>query len=77
MLFWILVVLAGAIFWKSGSAKTKKAIVYTVAGLALVTFVHTAIQFNTWQNSSVLIQSESVSEGDMSDHKHEKQSYVP
>ncbi|WCF05952.1 hypothetical protein NDS46_16390 [Paenibacillus thiaminolyticus] len=76
MLFIILSVI-GIILWKTGNAKMRRAIAYTAMGLATAAFLYTASQFNTSQNNSVVVQSEGVIEGDINDHKHEKQQYVP
>lgn len=73
MLLLILIVIIGTILWKTGNAKMKKTLVFTVMGLSFIALMHTALQFNISQKSSVTVQSEGVTEGDINNHKHEKQ----
>lgn len=77
MLLFILVVIMVVILWKTGNAKMRKMIACTAMGLTFVAIVHTALQYNTSQNSSVKVKSEGVIERDINDYKHENQQYAP
>ena len=75
MIIIILLVVLG-MFLAKEYPKLRKGITYAALGLAVITVLH--IGFNlTTSKSTVSLQSENVVVGDMNNHHHEKQQYIP